>query len=329
MADCEDYSGQIAALGTRDDELNTKATALDAKIDVLKKRQANLALLAEGKPACLCTETATFGFASDTWSASPPDANQAALKLFFENAKVSGVWLAGNVQAQGPGPVFADEVANVAGAIPSVVAPGLNELWDGGTLYRAASGMSENYDTRFYENQCTRLFVLNSDANESGQTPVDPDGNAIGEAQWDWFVDQVINSGATHNIAMFNNGFLNDSYDSVSDFNFQPVYDMQWWFESHGFKLILNGRSQINAHYKFGNLHILNLSAISHFSKRWSVVFDNGIGSTVEWHEQSDFGPGGADATPHAALITISELGITVAVYKLSTGAKVHEFTIS
>mgnify|MGYP005988781163 CR=1 FL=1 len=181
---------------------------------------------------------------------------------------------------------------------------------------------NRRYYNVFFEDASLELFVLNSGVNLSDEM-VEPDGNAVGSIQYEWFIDALEASTAKYRVVMFHHPYVTGKSAGSN----KVVTEMEWGFDELPVDLILNGHTHTNQHLKHNNLDILDLSAPVRDARLMSCsgsLYGETEGVELIWSDAEPCNIG----EPSIASIEVTSCSMNVCVFNTSTGEGVYNFNI-
>lgn len=264
-----------------------------------------------------------FGFVSD---AGDKNAAQAALKPLLDNIGGEAYFFGGDnnlpdgleATIEENWEEFADFV-DCGIAIPALGQDDIKEA--DGTPQTDKFGLPQYYDVTF-DRGGVHLFVLSSDDSTI-------DGNTVGSAQYDWFLDRLDSSVHKWKIVMFHHPVRTSINAGAAAFLVNS--NMEWNFHELGIHLVLNGNVLANEHLRRYGLDYVNCSgndvksAPLNLENPAGITGDDFANTEIIWQDASDAGLRG---TAHIVRIEARPTRMNVEFVKVSDGSISHQFTV-
>lgn len=190
------------------------------------------------------------------------------------------------------------------------------------SLYTYLPGNKRYYTMKFPESG-VQVFVLNTGQNTAG-AQLEPDGNAIDEEQYRWFLEEVSKSTAKWKIVMFHHPWFSQQSAAASGSQYLPQLD--WNFQAAGIDIVVNGHNHMSVHHSWDGVEYVqaSLSVRPARDKRADDTQTYGLphGGLV-WIDDRN----GLTGDPAVGFIEITRDALKVEFVDTITGEVLHSFT--
>ena len=184
---------------------------------------------------------------------------------------------------------------------------------------------NQRYYHNYFEQGSLDLFVLNSGWNSATAT-VEPSGNTLGSAQYQWFLNELGASCGKWKIVMFHHPYVSGTSNAVNTQRVNPAMD--WGYEALGIDLVLNGHTHTAQHLRHTGLNILDVSngvmPLRAMSGSGTIYGSGAAETELVW----SYAAPGFTGDRHYATIDIVGNAMVVSVKLASNSAVVYSFPI-